>query len=50
VEETVIEQSPPSNDDKPATEEDEQLHARAAEKVNEAPVKKKKGWWNKLVE
>lgn len=45
----VIEQGPASNDDKPR-ETPAQTHAREAEVVNEVPAKKKKGWWNKLVE
>ncbi len=54
-EEAVISQSAPSNDDKPAkpsakAETAEQKHAREAEVVNAPPEKKKKGWWNKLVE
>ncbi len=36
----------PSNDRAPATE----LPPRDYETVNQAPEKKKKGWWNKLVE
>ncbi|MCB9963506.1 MAG: Rne/Rng family ribonuclease [Rhodospirillales bacterium] len=58
-EEPIPQATPPSNDDVAPVSmtataatpvETPQTHARAAEVVNEAPAKKKRGWWNKLVE
>ncbi|MBX2835002.1 MAG: ribonuclease E/G [Micavibrio sp.] len=43
---TAAKKASASNDDKPATPPTPKEY----EKVNEAPVNKKKGWWNKLVD